>query len=282
MSASSEPVKNQESFVRTIVVAVILCLVCSIIVSSAAVLLKEKQQINASLDKKRNVLIAANLLKQDTDVEKTFANIEQQFVDLSTGEIVTVEDPENFDQRQSAKNLATSVEIETKKDLARIGRRSKIASIYFVRKNNQIETIILPIHGKGLFSTLYGFIALKADKQTIVGLKFYEQGETPGLGGEVENPRWLALWSGKKLLDNNGRPALKLVKGSAKNEFEVDALSGATMTTRGLQNMLDYWLGEQGFGLFLSKLDLDQYTIVNCDGGVNCDDGLSDPIEGDA
>ncbi len=245
---------NKESFFKTIVVAVSLCLVCSIIVSSAAVLLKEKQVINASLDKKRNVLIAANLLKADTDIEKTFANIEQKFVDLSSGQFVNVENPQAFNQRKSAKNLQTSVAIE--KDIARIGRRSKIASIYLVRQGKQIETIILPIHGKGLFSTLYGFIALKADKQTIVGLKFYEQGETPGLGGEVENPRWLALWPGKKALDNDGQPALKLVKGSAKNEFEVDALSGATMTTRGLQKMIDYWLSEQGFGPFLSQLNI--------------------------
>jgi len=276
MSASSVPAKNKESVARTIIVAVALCLVCSIIVSSAAVFLKEKQVNNASLDKKRNILIAANLLKDDTDIDKAFAHIEQNFVDLSSGQIVTVADPTSFNQRQSAKNLETSISIAKENDAARIGRRSKIASIYFVRKNKKVETIILPIHGKGLFSTMYGFIALEADKKTIVGLKFYEQGETPGLGGEVENPRWLALWPGKKLLDNNGQPALKLVKGSAKTEFEIDALSGASMTTRGVQNMIDYWLGEQGFGLFLSDLDLAEYRMVNCG------DALSDSNDGDA
>ena len=269
MSASSAPAKNKESFIRTIIVAVTLCLVCSIIVSSAAVFLKEKQIKNASLDKKRNILIAANLLASDTDsadtdIEKAFSNIEQKFVELSSGKMVELDDPTSFNQRQSAKNIQTSVAIDGEDDAARIGRRSKIASVYLVRKNNQLETIILPIHGKGLFSTMYGFIALKADKQTIVGLKFYEQGETPGLGGEVENPNWLALWPGKKLLDNHGQPILKLVKGSAKTESEVDALSGATMTTRGVQNMIDYWLSEQGFGVFLSKLDLAQFTVVHC------------------
>jgi Na+-transporting NADH:ubiquinone oxidoreductase subunit C len=104
---------------------------------------------------------------------------------------------------------------------------------------------------------LYGFIALKADKQTIVGLKFYEQGETPGLGGEVENPRWLALWRNKKLMNDKGLPVLTLVKSIPKNEYEVDALSGATMTTRGLQNMLDYWLSEDGFGPFLAGLNIE-------------------------
>jgi Na+-transporting NADH:ubiquinone oxidoreductase subunit C len=253
MSASSG-LPNKESFIKTVSVAVAVCLVCSIIVSSAAVLLKDKQLTNATLDKKKNVLWAANLLQADTNIEEAFANIEQKFVDLKTGEFVNVKTPTTFNQRKLAKEQSTSIAVEV--DPAGIGRRSKIASVYLVRNGEQVETIILPIHGKGLFSTLYGFIALKADKQTIVGLKFYEQGETPGLGGEVENPRWLALWPGKKLLNNDGKPALKLVKSIPVNEYEVDALSGATMTTRGLQNMLDYWLSEQGFGPFLAQLDV--------------------------
>jgi len=258
------PTRN-ESFGKTIFVAVALCLVCSIVVSSAAVFLKDKQITNASLDKKRNILVAANLLKADTDIEAAFANIEQKFVELSTGQFVTLENPESFNQRKAAKVKSSSVAIEN--DPARIARRSKIAAVYLVRNQqqpDQIETIILPFHGKGLFSTMYGFIALKSDKQTIVGLKFYEQGETPGLGGEVENPNWLSIWNGKKLMED-GKPVLKIVKGVAKNEFEVDGLSGATMTTRGIQNMIDYWLSDQAFGLFLSTLDLNQ-PVVNKEG----------------
>jgi len=256
MSVDNEPSAKKDSFFRTILVAVTLCLVCSVIVSSAAVLLKEKQLTNAVLDKKRNILVAANLLKQDTDIEQAFANIEQRFVDLATGQFVTLENPADFNQRESSKNPQASVAIED--DPARIRRRSKIASIYLVLSDKKVETIILPIHGRGLFSTLYGFIALESDKQTIVGLKFYEQGETPGLGGEVDNPRWLAGWTGKQLLDENGKLVLTLVKGLAKTEFEVDAISGSTMTTNGLQKMLDYWLSEQGFAPFLARLNVDQ------------------------
>lgn len=254
---------KSDSFLKTVITAVVLCLVCSVLVSAAAVLLKDRQKSNASLDKKRNVLIAANLLTDDIDIEKAFANIQQKFIDLKTGQFVEIENPATFNQRQLAKRQDTSIAIEN--DFARIGRRSKIASVYLVKNKHQIETIILPIHGKGLFSTLYGFIALKADKKTVVGLKFYEQGETPGLGGEVENPRWLALWPNKKLLDDNGQLILKLVKGSAKNDFEVDALSGATMTTRGLQKMFDFWLGDEGFGSFLSQLEVNNPDIIKGD-----------------
>ena len=244
---------NNDSFFKTLVVAVALCLVCSVLVSTTAVSLKPLQKANASLDKKKNILVAANLLKADTDMEAAFSKIEQKFVDLESGEFVSVEKPESFNQRKQAKDPANSISIDN--DIARIFRRSKVASVYLVRDGEKVETIILPIHGSGLFSTLYGFVALEADKRTIVGLKFYEHGETPGLGGEVDNPNWLALWPGKKLLDGKGLPSLKLVKGIPANDSEIDALSGATMTTTGIQNMLDYWLGANGFGPFLAKLD---------------------------
>jgi len=244
---------NNESVFKTLVVAIALCLVCSVLVSTAAVQLRPTQKANASLDKKRNILIAAGLYDANKSIEEQFANIEQKFVNLETGEFVQVDNPQNFDQRKMAKNPATSR--KPKNDIARIGRQSKIVPVYLVKNGQRIETIILPIHGKGLFSTLYGFIALDSDKQTIKGLKFYEQGETPGLGGEVDNPRWLALWSGKKAIEN-GKPVLKLVKGGAKADNQVDALSGASMTTRGVQNMIDFWLGEEGYAPFLARLDV--------------------------
>jgi len=247
---------NNDSFFKTILVAVSLCLVCSVLVSGTAVSLKDQQKANASLDKKKNILVAANMFDENQDITEAFANFERRFVDLETGQFVEVDSPETFDQRQMAKDPANSIAIDN--DVAKINRRSKIASIYLVKEANKVKTIILPIHGSGLFSTLYGFVALQADKQTVVGLKFYEHGETPGLGGEVDNLKWLASWPGKKLLDANGNLALSLVKGGASKDTEVDALSGATMTTNGINNMLAYWLGENGFGPFLSRLDVDK------------------------
>lgn len=247
---------NNDSFFKTITVAVALCLVCSILVSGTAVSLKEQQKANASLDKKKNILVAANMYKEGADVGEAFKNFERKFVDLETGRFTEVAEPESFDQRQMAKDPNNSIAII--KDEAKINRRSKVASVYLVKDAGKVKTIILPIHGSGLFSTLYGFVALEADKQTVVGLKFYEHGETPGLGGEVDNLKWLASWPGKKLLDTNGKLALSLVKGGASKDTEIDALSGATMTTNGINNMLSYWLGEDGFGPFLARLDVNK------------------------
>ena len=114
--------------------------------------------------------------------------------------------------------------------------------------------MVLPIHGYGLWSTLYGFIALEGDLETIVGLGFYSHGETPGLGGEVDNPSWKAQWVGKKLYDSQGELAIQVVKGKAApgDVNSVDGLSGATLTSRGVSNLVNFWLGDDAFGTFLS------------------------------
>ncbi|NVK22536.1 MAG: Na(+)-translocating NADH-quinone reductase subunit C [Kangiellaceae bacterium] len=245
---------NKESPIKTIVVAVLLSLVCSIVVSYAAIKLKPQQQMNKALDKKLNILMAAGMVENPVaaDVASLFEQVEARVVDLASGEFV--EAPEGFDQREFAKNAATSIKLDSEVDLGGIGSRSKLASVYIVRKDGKFDTLILPMHGKGLFSTLYGFVALDSDLKTIKGIKYYEHGETPGLGGEVENPLWLAKWPGKEALNDNGEPIITLVKNGADETTEVDALSGATWTSNGVQNMLHFWLGDNGFGPFLDKV----------------------------
>src|SRR5690606_17188592 len=110
------------------------------------------------------------------------------------------------------------------------------AEVYLVNDaQGQLERIILPVHGYGLWSTLYGFMALESDLNTVVGLGFAEHGETPGLGGEVDNPSWKAKWPGKKVY-KDGEVELGLIKGtvdpsSANADWQVDGLSGATLTS---------------------------------------------------
>lgn len=246
---------KKESPMKTIVVAVILSLVCSVVVSFAAIQLKPKQELNKELDRKRNILISAQLLEDQSsaDVEELFKQIETKVVDLSTGEFV--EPPKDFNQRKFAKDPETNKVLEGKQDIAGIRKRSQLANVYLVRDNSdQVETVILPVHGYGLWSTMYGFLALKPDTTTVVGFKYYEQGETAGLGGEVENPTWRAKWPGKEVLNEDGEPVIKLVKGNAQDKNHVDGLSGATLTSNGVENTIHYWLGEDGFGPFLARV----------------------------
>ena len=247
-----------ESIGKILQVAFTLCIVCSVVVSTAAVVLKPAQEANRSLDRRRNILEAAGMLRPGVSVDEQFSVIEERFVDLRSGRFTDAVSA-GYDQRVAARDPGASQAVPGPEDRAKIGRRAHIAQIYLVRgAGGAYEKIILPVHGYGLWSTLYGFLALEADANTVAGLGFYEHKETPGLGGEVDNPRWKALWPGKQVY-RDGAVALRLLKGavdpaSAQAAWQVDGLSGATLTSRGVTHLIAYWLGDEGFAPFLTNL----------------------------
>jgi Na+-transporting NADH:ubiquinone oxidoreductase subunit C len=253
-------VSSNDSTKKTLIVAFSLCIVCSVIVSTAAVLLKPAQEANKTLDRKRNILAAAGMLDETMTVDEQFAKVSSRIVDLRTGKFSDAQDPQNYDQRKAAKDPSRSKKLSAEADIAKIARRENYAIVYLVGVDeDRFDKIILPIHGAGLWSTLYGFIALESDGNTVAGLGFYEHGETPGLGGEVDNPRWKALWPGKEVY-KDGVAALGLIKGSvnpgsADAPWQIDGLSGATLTSRGVTNLVQFWLGDRGFSLFLQNLN---------------------------
>jgi len=252
-------VANKDSTIKTLTVALVLCVVCSIIVSVSAVLLKPIQVENKEAFLKQNMLQAAGMFDEKKSVDEQFAQFTARIVDLDTGKYSDAVDAAGYDQLKAAKDSSLSSEIPDKKDLAKISRRVKYAKVYTLDGENGVEIIILPINGYGLWGTLYGFLALEADANTIVGLSYYDHKETPGLGGEVENPNWKKLWVGKKIYDQNDNVAISVIKGSVNPndpmaEYKVDGLSGATLTSRGVDLMFKYWLGEQGFEDFLTNL----------------------------
>lgn len=248
---------------KTVAVALALCLVCSIVVSAAAVLLRPAQQANAELDRRKNVVEVAGLVEGGTveaaEVEALFDSIERRIVDLESGEFTEEVDAASFDQRAAAADPELGVGIAPDSDIAGIGRRSRFAEVFLVRDGDALQQVVLPVHGLGLWSTLYGFIALEGDLRTISGLKFYDHAETPGLGGEVENVAWRSKWEGKLAFDDDGELRIGVVKGTVPANapdaaYSVDGLAGATLTSRGVTNLLQYWLDEEGFGPFLAKL----------------------------
>ncbi len=256
------PVSN-DSFAKTMVVAFLLCLVCSILVSGSAVALRPMQENNKSLDVKKNILSVAGLLDEDVNIDEAFQQIEAKIVELETGVYIDSIDIVNYNQRKAAKDPEFRIEISPKDDIANIKRKAKYAKVYLVKKDDQIDAFILPVHGYGLWSTMYGFLALEADGQTVIGLNFYDQAETPGLGGEIVNPKWLALWKGKKVYNQDGVPILGLVKGHVDlskpgSESQVDGLAGATLTSQGVTNLIRYWMGRDGFSPFLEKIKLEK------------------------
>lgn len=252
---------SNNSLEKTIAIAVALCLVCAVFVSIAAVALKPMQVTNKALDMKKNILDVAGLLQSDTDIEKAFAEkIESKLVDLETGDYVDG-DADAYDQRKAAKDSAQNVLIPKDKDIAHIRIKAKVAKVYLVKDGGATKSIILPINGYGLWSTLYGFLSVEADGQTVQSINFYDQAETPGLGGEVVNPNWRALWKGKKVYAESDmtNPMLGLIKGSvdankAGAQYQVDGLAGATLTSTGVTNLIKYWTSNEGFAPYLAKV----------------------------
>lgn len=255
---------QKESIFRTLVVAVLVCLVCSVFVAGAAISLRPIQMENRQLDKQRSILSIAGIGDDSLsgqDVKTLFAErIEPRLVNLETGTFSDQFDPEGFDPLAAAKDPATSQALTGEEDIASIKRRERFTTVYLVKDaEGKLSTLVLPIRGYGLWSTLYGFMALEGDLNTVVGMGFYQHGETPGLGGEVDNPKWKGQWPGKTLFDADGNLAVQIVKGGVdpKNpqaEHQVDALAGATLTSKGVENLLLFWLGNDGFGSFIANL----------------------------
>lgn len=253
---------NKDSVKGTLIVALVLCIVCSVIVSTAAVMLKPMQQANAALDLKRNVLMAGGLIDPDqagkAAVEEAFANVTIKYVDLRTGKF-TDEEPAGGSGRAAAKIPSASDKLTPEQDVAKIMRREHVKEVFLVEEDGELKKIILPVRGYGLWGQLYGFLALQDDLNTVAGLGFYEHKETPGLGGEVDNPNWKAIWEGKKAYAEDGDVALSVIKGSVDQntpnaEYKVDGLSGATLTSKGVDNLVEFWLGSEGYGPFLKNL----------------------------
>jgi len=242
---------RKETLGRTVGIVVAVCLACSIVVSTAAVGLRTQQNANAKLDKQTNVLEAAGLLDNaGGDISGTYEKfVEERYVDLETGEYVDM--PADFDMFKYAKK--DEYQVRPKPDVAKLFRHSKVVSVYHIRDDaGQVSRLVLEVYGSGLWNLMYGLLAVDADGNTTRSLVYYDQKETPGLGGEVQNPQWKALWDGKKLF-NNGEVAIKVKKNAGDDQYAVDALSGATLTSNGVQASLSYWLSDKGLGNFLAK-----------------------------
>lgn len=244
-----------DSVPKTVFVAVTLCLLASMVVSAVAVSLRPTQEINALKDKQLNILQVAGVYEPGIDVIEAFSAFEPQVLELASGTFTDQFDATTFDDRAAADDPATSIALSD--DPAGIGRKAQFVTVYLLRNDDgSINKVILPVHGYGLWSTLYGFIALEANGNDIFGLQFYSHAETPGLGAEVDNPRWKALWSGKKLSDENGTLQITVAKSvpPAGADYHVDALAGATLTSVGVDNLVRFWMGEEGYAPFLANL----------------------------
>ena len=263
---------QRDSIQNTFKVAVLLCLVCSVVVSSLAVGLRDIQRQQKEVFRQQNILVAAGLWNRDENTKQEAEAFYRQFItpvfiDLQTDSPTTrvSEGNKELDPKSAARDPKAHTLVmelagnEPVRDIAGIRKREHYTTIYEVREDDQLRSVVIPIRGYGLWSTLWGFIALDVGQIaegpkaiTVTGLSYYEHGETPGLGGEVENPLWTGKWPGKRVYDADWNVQIEVSK-TATTEYQVDALSGATITSNGVTNMLHFWLGEYGFGPWLKS-----------------------------
>lgn len=262
---------SAESTSKTLIVSLVVCIVCSVLVSSFAVGLKDIQDENKRLDKLKNILAAADLLEEDADAERIneiySKNIKPEIIKLESGTPL----PENqytdelnievFDIKALAKNPKYNRNVPADEDIANNKRIPQYMSVYFVKDGEKIKKVILPVYGKGLWETMYGFIALGNDLNTVKGFTFYEHGETPGLGGEVDNPLWKALWNEKKVYGEDGSVKIEVIKKGMYDPsnpedklYKIDGLAGSTLTSRAVNNLVRFWLDKEGYRPFIERL----------------------------
>jgi Na+-transporting NADH:ubiquinone oxidoreductase subunit C len=243
-----------DSTTKTLIVAVALCLICSVAVSMTAVALKPQQERNSTLAREWQILRVADLLEEGVDQSVLFEQVQPRMVDMDSGEFTESFDARSFDLLAAARDPNIAEPLNPDADVAGIGVRMRYMPVYLVEQDGELATVVLPVWTKGLYSTLRGFLALRGDGNTIQGLTFYEDGETPGLGGEINNPRWQAQWQDKEVYGDDGDILIKVTKNAADPDHDIDALSGATLTSRGVDNMMKFWMGEAGYGPFLANL----------------------------
>lgn len=262
---------RQYSVPYTFLFSAAVCGVCAIFVASSAVSLEDLQDANVELSRKRNVLEAAGKVKTEEkltaeEIEARFETFEPVIINLEEDREATEEElamlaeagfpAASFDQQKVKKD--PKVGKPAPQNYSNIIRVPKFAQLYKVKDEaGNLEMFVLPIEGYGLWSTLYGYVAVDSNTSTVRGLTYYDQKETAGLGGEVDNPRWKALWPGREIYGDDWEPEITVVKGgvgpASEEPYKVDGLSGATITSRGVTNMLHFWFGDNGFGPYLES-----------------------------
>ena len=249
---------SRDSIGNTLIVAVGVSIVCSVLVSAAAIVLRPLQEANQNEFRQRIVLEVAGIYEPGADIEALFAGIDARLVELETGDYVEDIDAESFDAAAAANDPALSVAVPSEIDIANVRRRAVYAPVFLVMDGDSVEQFILPVRGAGLWSTLYGYLSVEADGITVRGLRFYEHAETPGLGDFIEKLDWVEQFTGLLLFDEAGSPRIEIVRGQVQPGpdaiHQVDGVSGATLTANGVTNLIQYWTGPHGFGPYLARI----------------------------
>ena len=244
---------------KAFIVGLLTALICSVLVSGSVALLRPRQDRSRAEDRISNIVLAAGFEK--SDVHTMFEDFKPVLITMVDGSYTAADNPEAWNDNFSLmlRDSQAVTPISKSDDIASLGVLPKQMLAYILYTDEKPSIAVFHIYGSGLWSVMQGYLAVHIDTQTVAGIKFFEHGETPGLGGEIDNPLWQAKWQGKEIYDDDGKVVFTFSRtpvqpDSSEAAYSVDGLSGATLTTDGLKNVINFWMGPQGYQPFLNKI----------------------------
>lgn len=232
-----------------IIFTLIMTIIVGGVLALANQLLKDEQQKSIELDTKASILKAVTVVDKETDVLSLYnSRIKSMVVDINGKEITTGDKGEPM--------IAENVDVakEFKKDYKE--RKYPVFKYMNESDPNKVEAYIVPVYGSGLWDRIWGFVAVQEDMETIAGVSFAHKGETPGLGARIADQEIQKRFVGKSIYDDKGKfVSVEFVKGEAggggqgsisafqAKPHQVDGLSGATLTAKGVNEMIKKYLG---------------------------------------
>jgi Na+-transporting NADH:ubiquinone oxidoreductase subunit C len=258
---SSPEAAPRESVIRTLVVALLVCGACAALISASVVLLRPIQQANQERDRRARVLAMVRatpgLAQLVRDVEAE--GLEARLVELVTGDFAASRPDAVWDVQQLARDRERCTPIPLERDDADVACVPFELPVHLVYEGDTLRLLILPVYGYGYVSTMWGYLALDGDLDTVRSLQFYEHEETPGLGAEIDAAHWRRQWQGKRLRDETGALRIRVSRdrvdpASPDFPYSVDGISGATRTGTAVTRVVRFWLGPDGYGPLLERL----------------------------
>ncbi|MCM1066506.1 MAG: NADH:ubiquinone reductase (Na(+)-transporting) subunit C [Muribaculaceae bacterium] len=232
---------NKQSNLYTIIYIVVLVVVVGAALAFTSISLKPRQMANADADKMRQILASVNIVPEKSEI---IADYDKYIVDA----FVVDADGRRVDSEMKAFDVNVAVQSKLDSD-------KRVLPVYECKLDNGAVKYILPMYGAGLWGPIWGYISVNADGQSIFGAYFAHQGETPGLGAEIEKPAFSSRFEGKSLIKNGAFMPVEVVKAgmSPKGDNDyVDGVSGGTITSKGVSSMIDNCISP--YSAFLKSL----------------------------
>lgn len=236
---------------RTLLVAFVVSAICAAAVTGATAILRPIQAANRAAEEQLRLETLLDAIPGMAEVlAESDGALATVVVDLETGRAADIAPA---DLAAALEDPANWTELPPEADIADIGARPDYAQVYILRRDGDVELIVLPVAGQGYNGPIQAMLALKGDMDTVAGFTVTQQSETPGLGARIEEPAWQAKFAGKELFDARGDLRFELTRAPA-TDYEVDGITGATRTSNAVTRIIRFWVGPDGYGPFMDAV----------------------------